>query len=131
MDVEQIADLVPRIVQLLARTRAVELGILSKQFSALVSRDDLKSMQNDLQELEQATQASEDIYDQRARVKLIEFFHNDVDRILESYLMSNNCSAAIIRQLLANEWAERDGDYLRITESGRIQTRRWKGLREG
>lgn len=50
-DVEQITEIVSRLVYLLARSRAVELDVISTQFVRAIPREHLKKIQRDLNEL--------------------------------------------------------------------------------
>jgi len=128
-----MTEVVSRLVFLLARSRAVELDVISGQFGALIPRDNLKKRLSDLEELEQATKASEDIIDQRARAKLVEFFGSETETIRESYMLSNNCSDALIGRMAANKWVERNiaADLVTITELGRAEIQRRRSQSKG
>lgn len=60
-EVEGISDTVTRLVYLLARSRAVELDVIAKQFGAFISSEFLEKMIRDLKELEDSTKGQHNL----------------------------------------------------------------------
>jgi len=54
--VEGLSDRIAHLVVLLARSRVLELDVISKQFGAVLPADFLKKLRQDLNDLEQATE---------------------------------------------------------------------------
>lgn len=53
--IQGVSDTVSHLVRLLARSRAVELDVVTKQFAPFISTDLLKKMQQDFRDLEAST----------------------------------------------------------------------------
>jgi hypothetical protein len=55
IQVENISDLVNQLIKLMARSRVVELDIISKQFGLFISNDLLEKIRRDLKDLDELT----------------------------------------------------------------------------
>ncbi|MGH7452671.1 MAG: hypothetical protein ACRENG_15095, partial [bacterium] len=58
--VEGLSDKVANLVNLLARSRILELDVIRKQFGPLLPSDFLEKVSQDLQDLEEATRKEDD-----------------------------------------------------------------------
>src|ERR1035441_485913 len=117
-DVENVSEIISRLIHLLARSRAVELDVISKQFGPLIASDSLGRMRKDLAELEEATKASDDIKTHRTKSKLCESFKRHDETIHESYILSNFASSDTVNSWLINGWVARESDSLKLTATG-------------